>query len=62
MKQSQARLAEAAKSLDGGSAKDKEITSTLSYVVSEIKELKGQIGNGANTGPLRVINGHEEDD
>jgi len=63
MKQSQARLAEAAKSLDGGSAKDKEITSTLHYVVSEIKELKGQIGNGgANTGPLRVINGRNEED
>jgi hypothetical protein len=65
MKQSQARLAEAAKSLDDASAKDKEITSTLHYVISEIKELKGQLGSnsgGATTGPLRVINGHEEDD
>ncbi len=64
MKQSQARLAEAAKSLDGGSTKDKEITSTLHYVISEIKDLKGQLSSGgrANTGPLRVINGPEEDD
>lgn len=62
MRQSQARLAEAAKSLDGGSAKDKEITSTLHYVISEIKELKGQIGGGASTGPLRVVNGRQEDD
>ncbi len=62
MRQSQARLAEAAKSLDGGSAKDKEITSTLHYVISEIKELKGQIGGGASTGPLRVVNGRQEED
>jgi hypothetical protein len=64
MRQSQQRLAEAAKSLDGTSAKDKEITATLHYVISEIKELKGQLsgsGGGATTGPLRVINGHEED-
>jgi hypothetical protein len=65
MRQSQARLAEAAKSLDGASAKDKEITSTLHYVISEIKELKGQLessGGRATTGPLRVVNGHQEDD
>ncbi len=62
MQQSQARLAEAAKSLDEGSAKDKEITSSLHYVISEIKELKGQIGGEANTGPLRVVNGRQEDD
>ena len=65
MRQSQARLAEAAKSLDGASAKDKEITSTLHYVISEIKELKGQLessSGGATTGPLRVVNGHQEDD
>ena len=63
MKQSQSRLAEAARSLDGGSPRDKEITSTLHYVISEIRDLKGQLGSGGgNTGPLRVINGHEEGD
>ena len=63
MRQSQARLAEAAKSLDGGSAKEREITSTLHYVISEIKELKGQLGNGGtNTAPLRVVNGRDEED
>jgi len=62
MRQSQARLAEAAKSLDGGSAKDREITSTLHYVISEIKDLKGHINKEANTAPLRVVNGRDEED
>jgi hypothetical protein len=60
MRQQQAQLAEAAKSLVGESEKDKEVKSTLHYILSEVKSLK----ESPDTSPLRVINGpmRQEDD
>lgn len=62
MRDSQARLAQAAESLKGDSPRDKEITSTLRYIVSEVKDLKGQLGSGTtSTEPLRIVNGQQQE-
>ncbi|GCF07333.1 hypothetical protein [Dictyobacter arantiisoli] len=64
MRQQQAQLAEAAKSLVGESEKDKEVKSTLHYILSEVKSLKDRPNESPDTSPLRVINGpmRQEDD